>query len=197
MPTVFSAGIPIDESSRRVMRHRAEKLNVLISEEQLRKRCRDLGAQITEDYAGEEIHVIGVLKGAAVFVADLIREIDLDVSLDFLGVSSYGSRTESSGVVRMTSDLSVPIQGRHVLIVEDIVDTGLTMKYLLENLQTRMPESLQVCTLLHKPSNARVQVPLKYVGFEIANEFVIGYGLDDAEFSRHLPYIGVVPQSDL
>lgn len=174
------------------MRHRTDKLGVLLSEEEIQQRCKELGAEITEKYAGEEVHVIGVLKGAFMFTADLVRHIDLDVSMDFLGLSSYGSRTESSGVVRMTSDLSVPIKGRHVIVVEDIVDTGLTMKYLLENLRTRMPKSLAVATLLHKPSNAKVEVDLDFVGFEVGDEFVIGYGLDDAEFSRHLPYIGVV-----
>lgn len=174
------------------MRSRTKKLDVLLSEEQLHKRCKELGAQITRDYAGKEIHVISVLKGAFMFTADLVRHIDLDVSMDFLGLSSYGSRTESSGVVRMTSDLAVPIKDRHVIVVEDIVDTGLTMKYLLDNLKTRMPASVAVATLLHKPSNAKVEIELEYIGFEIGNEFVIGYGLDDAEFSRHLPYIGVV-----
>lgn len=174
------------------MRARTEKLDVLLSEEEIRRRCQELGAEITARYAGEEVHVIGVLKGAFMFTADLVRHIDLDVSMDFLGLSSYGSRTESSGVVRMTSDLSVPIKGRHVIVVEDIVDTGLTMKYLLENLRTRMPKSLAVATLLHKPSNAKVEVDLDFVGFVVGDEFVIGYGLDDAEFSRHLPYIGVV-----
>ena len=172
--------------------HRTEKLDVLLDEEKIRQRCRELGEQITRDFEGEEVHIIGVLKGAFVFLADLVRHIELDVSIDFLGLSSYGSRTESSGVVRMTSDLSIPIKGRHVIVVEDIVDTGLTMKYLLENLQTRMPQSLAVCTLLHKPANTKVDVPMTYVGFEIPDEFVIGYGLDDAEFSRHLPYIGIV-----
>lgn len=174
------------------MRHRTEKLDVLISEEQLATRCRELGEAITRDFEGEEVHVICVLKGAFMFAADLVRHIDLDVSMDFLGLSSYGSRTESSGVVRMTSDLAVPIKDRHVVVVEDIVDTGLTMKYLLENLKTRMPKSISVATLLHKPSNSKVEVDLDYVGFEIGNEFVIGYGLDDAEFSRHIPYVGVV-----
>lgn len=175
------------------MSSRREKLEVLYSEEQIQQRCKELGQQITADFAGEDIHVIGVLKGAFIFLADLVRYIDLDVSIDFLGLSSYGSRTESSGVVRMTSDLSIPIKDRHVIVVEDIVDTGLTMKYLMDNLSTRMPKSLSVCTLLHKPSNSMVEVPLDYVGFVVPDHFVIGYGLDDAEFSRHIPYIGMVP----
>ncbi len=178
------------------MTKRTEHLEVLISAEQIEARCKELGAQITEDFAGEELHVIGVLNGAFVFLADLVRQIKLDVSIDFLGLSSYGSRKETSGVVRMDSDLSLPIEGRHVLVVEDIIDTGLTMNYLLENLETRRPASMSVCTLLNKSADRRADVPIDYVGFEIPDEFVIGYGLDDAEFSRHLPYIGVVPQPD-
>ncbi|MFP4597345.1 MAG: hypoxanthine phosphoribosyltransferase [Persicimonas sp.] len=149
---------------------------------------------MTEDFAGERIHVIGVLKGCFLFLADLVRCIDLDLSVDFLGLSSYGDSTKSSGVVRVTQDLSAPIEGEHVLIVEDIVDTGLTMKYLLENLQTRHPKSLSVCTLLHKPSGQDIEVPIAYKGFTIPNKFVIGYGLDYAELYRNLPYIGYVPQ---
>lgn len=178
------------------MPKRTEQLDVLLSGDEIARRCRELGEQITRDYAGCELHVIAVLKGSFMFLADLVRQIDLEVSIDFLGLSSYGSRKETSGVVRMTSDLSLPIEGRHVLVVEDIIDTGLTMKYLLENLRTRHPESLGVCALLDKSANRRVEVPIDYVGFEIPDEFVIGYGLDDAEFSRHLPYIGVVRQPD-
>lgn len=133
-----------------------------------------------------------MLKGSYIFLADLMRAIDLDCSVDFLGVSSYGSRTQTSGVVRMTQDLSTPIAGKHVLLVEDIVDTGLTMKYLIDNLQTRRPASISVCTLLHKPSNQHIEVPIHYVGFTIPGKFVIGYGLDYAELYRNLPYIGVV-----
>jgi hypoxanthine phosphoribosyltransferase len=128
------------------------------------------------------------------FVTDLVRYIDLDLSVDFLGLSSYGDSTKSSGVVRMTQDLSDPIEGKNVLIVEDIVDTGLTMKYLLENLQTRHPKSLSVVTLLDKPAGRKVEVPIEYTGFEIPDKFVIGYGLDYAELYRNLPYIGYVPQ---
>ena len=137
-----------------------------------------------------------MLKGSYIFLADLMREIDLDCSVDFLGVSSYGSRTQTSGVVRMTQDLSTPIAGKHVLLVEDIVDTGLTMKYLIDNLQTRRPASISVCTLLHKPSNQHIEVPIHYVGFTIPGKFVIGYGLDYAELYRNLPYIGVVKRVD-
>ena len=173
-----------------------DDLEVLIPPEDIQQRCRQLGEQITEDYAGESVHVIGVLKGAFMFLSDLVRHIELEASIDFLGVSSYGSRRETSGVVRMTSDLSVPIEGRHVLVVEDIIDTGLTMDYLLDNLSTRRPASLSVCTLLDKATDRHVDVPIDYCGFDIPDRFVIGYGLDDAEFSRHLPYIGVVPQPD-
>ncbi len=176
------------------MSRRRQDLDVLLDEDEIAERCRELGEKITRDYAGEEIHVIAVLKGSFMFLADLVRHIELEVSIDFLGLSSYGSRKETSGVVRMTSDLALPIQDRHVLVVEDIIDTGLTMKYLLENLQTRKPASVGICTLLDKASNRQVDVPIDYTGFEIPDKFVIGYGLDDAEFSRHLPYIGVVPQ---
>lgn len=171
-----------------------ERLEVLISQEEIDERNREMAEQITRDFAGESIHVIGVLKGCFVFLADLVRHIDLDVSIDFLGLSSYGDSTKSSGVVRMTQDLSEPIEGKHVLVVEDIVDTGLTMKYLLENLQTRHPASLSVCTLLHKPKGQKVEVPIEYTGFTIPDKFVIGYGLDYAELYRNLPYIGYIPQ---
>ena len=165
---------------------------MLLSREQIAERVAQIGAELTRDFKGQSLHVIGVLKGCFVFMADLVREIDLECSVDFLGLSSYGSRTASSGVVRMTQDLSTPISGKHVLLVEDIVDTGLTMKYLIDNLQTRRPESISVCSLLHKPSNQHIEVPIHYIGFTIPNEFVVGYGLDYAEIYRNLPYIGVV-----
>lgn len=172
------------------------KIDVLLSEEDIAKRCKELGEQITRDYEGRPIHLIGVLKGSFLFLADLARQIDLDVSVDFLGLSSYGSSQETSGVVRMTSDLSIPIKDRDVLVVEDIIDTGLTVKYLMENLRTRMPRSVRICTLLFKPTNLRVEVPMDYVGFTIPDKFVIGYGLDYAEYCRNLPYIGVVQQDE-
>ncbi len=178
------------------MRTPREELEVLISADDIEQRCRELGAVITEDFDGEELHVIGVLKGSFMFLSDLVRCIDLEVSIDFLGLSSYGSRRETSGVVRMDSDLSMPIEDRNVLIVEDIIDTGLTMNYLLENLETRHPKEISVCSLLDKPENRSVDVPIDYRGFEIPDKFVIGYGLDDAEFSRHIPYVGVVPTPD-
>ncbi len=176
---------------------RTDHLEVLISADEIQQRCRALAAEITRDFEGEEIHVIAVLKGSFMFLADVVRHIELDVSVDFLGLSSYGSRRATSGVVRMTSDLSMPIEGKNVVVIEDIVDTGLTMKYLMDNLSTRRPKSLSVCTLLNKPVNREAEVDLAYVGFEIEDHFVIGYGLDDAEFSRHLPYIGhVVPSNE-
>ena len=177
-----------------VVEIRKEQLDVLFSAEQLQSRIRELGRQITEDYQGRELHIVAVLKGSFVFLADLVREIDLQVSIDFLGLSSYGASTKTSGVVRMTQDLSLPIEGRDVLVVEDIVDTGLTIDYLIENMMTRQPNSLEICTLLHKPARQRVEpsVGLKYIGFTIPDQFVIGYGLDYAENFRNLPYIGVV-----
>jgi hypoxanthine phosphoribosyltransferase len=164
----------------------------MLSAEELDTRIAELGEEITEKYQGTELHVIGVLKGCFMFLADLVREIDLDMTVDFLGLSSYGDSTKSSGVVRMTQDLSMPIEGKNVLIVEDIVDTGLTMSYLLENLETRHPETLDVCTLLYKPENLEVDVPIDYKGFTVPNDFVIGYGLDHAQYYRNLPFIGVV-----
>lgn len=173
-----------------------DDLEILITEDELQARIREMGEQIMSDYAGTDLHIIGVLKGCFVFVSDLVRQLDMNVSVDFLGLSSYGDSTKSSGVVRVTQDLSTPIEGKRVLVVEDIIDTGLTMKYLLENLQTRQPESIAICTLLHKPANQTVEVPIHYKGFTIPDEFVIGYGLDYAEFYRNLPYIGYVPQGE-
>ena len=168
------------------------QVNVLFDEAKLGARLRELGAEITRDYKGQNLVVVGVLKGSVLFFADLVRRIDLPLSIDFLGLSSYGSGTESSGVVRITSDLSRPIEGAHVLVVEDIVDTGLTMQFLLENLQTRKPASVKICTLLEKPSRAKVKVPTHYKGFVIPDEFVVGYGLDFDEKFRNLPFIGVM-----
>ena len=169
------------------------QLDVLISEAQLRERIAELGAAITRDYAGLPLKLVGVLKGSFVFLADLARAIDLPIKLDFIGTSSYQG-TSSSGVVRITNDLSRPIEGEHVLLVEDIVDTGLTMQYLLENLGTRRPASVKICALLEKPARARVKVPIHYRGFEIPDAFVVGYGLDWDGRLRNLPYIGVVRQ---
>jgi len=168
-----------------------EQLDVLLSEEQLRMRIAEMGADITRDYAGKPLKLVGVLKGSFMFMADLARAVDLPLKIDFIGTTSYQG-TKSSGVVRITNDLSRPIEGEHVLLVEDIVDTGLTMKYLLENLGTRRPASVKVCALLEKPARAKVKVPIDYKGFEIPDAFVVGYGLDWDGRLRNLPYIGVV-----
>src|SRR5580692_1541979 len=158
----------------------------MFSAEQIGERVRAMGAEITRDYAGKSLVLVGVLKGSFVFAADLPRRID------FLGVRSYGQRTETSGVVQITHDLARPIEREHVLLVEDIVDTGLTMAHLIDLLGTRSPASVRVCALLHKPGRARVAVPIDYLGFTIDDHFVVGYGLDYAEKYRNLPYIGVV-----
>jgi len=172
-----------------------EKVEVLLTEEQLRARIGEMADAITRDYAGKPLKLVGVLKGSFVFLADLARAIDLPVKVDFIGTTSYQGTT-SSGVVRITNDLSWPIAGEHVLLVEDIVDTGLTMKYLLSNLETRRPASVKVCALLQKPSRAKVEVPIAYKGFEIADWFVVGYGLDWDGRLRSLPYIGVLRGRD-
>lgn len=177
----------------------AEPLDVLHSKEAIQARVRELGAQITRDYQGQgsqgqskDLVLVTVLKGAILFAADLCREIDLPLSLDFIGLSSYGEATESSGVVKITSDLTKPIEGKHVLVIEDIIDTGLTMRYLLDNLATRHPASVKICSLLHKPARARTKIPIEYLGFTIPDLFVVGYGLDAAEKFRNVPFIGVV-----
>lgn len=171
----------------------SHNLDVLFDADTLRRRVAELGAQITRDFTGREsVVLVVVLKGSIMFAADLAREIDLPITLDFLGLSSYQDAQESTGVVRITNDLSRSVEGKHVIVVEDIVDTGLTMKFLLENLRTRHPASVRICTLLHKPARARVEVPLDYVGFIIEDEFVVGYGLDHAQKLRNLPYVGIV-----
>lgn len=166
-------------------------VEVMYSAAQIAERIAVLGADITRDFAGERVVLVGVLKGCFVFYSDLARAIDLPQDNDFIGISSYGDNTESSGVVQLTTDLGLDVQGRNVILVEDIVDTGLSMNYLLENLSTRKPASLSVCTLLDKPENRQVDVPIDYRGFEIPNEFVVGYGLDYAGTYRNLPFIGV------
>lgn len=166
--------------------------HVIIDEEQIQQRIRELGTQISADYGDEPVLLVAVLRGAALFVADLARTITSPVEIDFMAVSSYGSSTKSSGVVRILKDLDEVIEDRHVLVVEDILDTGLTLKYLLKNLASRKPRSLEVVTLLNKEGKQRVPIDCKYVGFEIPDEFVIGYGLDYAERYRNLPYIGVL-----
>ncbi|MCP4501704.1 MAG: hypoxanthine phosphoribosyltransferase [Deltaproteobacteria bacterium] len=172
---------------------RSEKLTVMLSEKELQERNKVLGAEIAGHYADkeEELVLVGILKGSFVFMADLCRTIDLPLTTDFIGLSSYGDSTKSSGVVQLTQDLSKSIEGKHVLIVEDIVDTGLTMRYLLENFETRNPASLKVCALLEKPENNVAKIRVDFLGFTIPDQFVIGYGLDFAEKYRNLPFVGV------
>jgi hypoxanthine phosphoribosyltransferase len=165
---------------------------ILIDEETLHGRIAELGAQIADDYRGEDLLLIGVLKGAIFFMADLMRSIDIACEVDFMAISSYGAGIDSSGVVRILKDLDVSIEGRNVLVVEDIVDSGLTLSYLLRNLEAREPASLEVCALLTKPERRENDVVCRYVGFEIPNRFVIGYGLDFAERYRNLPFVGVL-----
>lgn len=168
----------------------------LISAEAIAARVAELGAQITADYRqhveSADVVVIGVLKGSVIFMADLVRHIALPVKLEFMGISSYGDATVSSGVVQITQDVSKPLEGKHVIVVEDIVDTGHTVHYLLENLATRRPASIKLAALLHKPERQERQVSIDYLGFTIPNKFVVGYGLDVAQLYRNLPYIGYV-----
>jgi hypoxanthine phosphoribosyltransferase len=165
---------------------------ILIEEDALRERVAELGAEISADYAGRDLLLVGVLKGAVFFMADLMRAIDVHCEVDFMAISSYGASTDSSGVVRILKDLDINIEGRHVLVVEDIVDSGLTLSYLVRNLESRDPASLEVCALLTKPERRENEVDVRYVGFEIPNRFVIGYGLDFAERYRNLPYVAVL-----
>jgi hypoxanthine phosphoribosyltransferase len=167
-----------------------DDLAPLITEDRIRTRIAQLGQEITRDYAGQSLIVVAVLKGSFIFVADLVRAVKLPLEVEFIGISSYAG-TASSGVVQITQDLSRPIAGQHVLLVEDVVDSGLTMSYLLDNLSTRRPASVQVCALLEKPARAKVKVPIAYRGFEIPDEFVVGYGLDVDGKYRNLPYVGI------
>jgi hypoxanthine phosphoribosyltransferase len=171
------------------------ELEVLLNPETIARRVTELGAEISRDFAGETPILVGVLTGASLFVADLARRITLPVELDFVAVSSYGQATKSSGEVRVIKDVGHPIEGRHVVIVEDIVDTGLTLKYLVETMRARHPASVSTCVLLDKPSRRVVEVPVRYRGFEIEDRFVVGYGLDCAGLYRNLPYIGVLAAS--
>jgi len=166
--------------------------HIILTEEQVRQRVAELGAEISRDYGDESVLLIAVLRGAAIFVADLARAITSPVELDFMAVSSYGSSTKSSGVVRILKDLDETIEGRNVLVCEDILDTGLTLKYLLKNLASRKPRSLEVVALLSKEGKQRVPISCRYVGFDVPDEFVVGYGLDYAEVYRNLPYVGVL-----
>ena len=165
---------------------------ILFSEEQLRERVRQLGAQITEDYAGEELVLVCILRGSYIFMADLSRAIDLPISADFIALSSYGKGTSSSGQVELRKDLSDPVEGKHLLIVEDILDSGNTLYYLTNLLKTRHPASVRICTLLNKPERREKDIQPDYVGFTIPDAFVVGYGLDYAEKYRNLPYVGIL-----
>jgi hypoxanthine phosphoribosyltransferase len=173
-------------------RHPATLGEIIVAPDELQRRVAELGAEITGDYQGRELFLMGVLKGAVFFVADLMREIDLPCEVDFMAVSSYGSFTDSSGVVRIIKDLDVPIEGRDVLIVEDIVDSGLTLGYLLRSLRGRNPRSLEVCALLVKHQRRKVELPIRYVGFEIPDRYVVGYGLDLDQRYRNLPYVAAL-----
>ena len=168
------------------------KISVLLSEEIVDKRIQELGEQISKDYAGQEIHLVCVLKGGVFFMCELAKRISLPLSMDFMSVSSYGDDTESSGIVKIIKDLDEKLEGKEVIIVEDIVDSGNTLSYLLEILKQRKPSSLKICTLLDKPSRRISEVAVEYTGFEIPDKFVIGYGLDYMQKYRNLPYIGVV-----
>ena len=165
---------------------------VLIEKDALQRRIADLGTEISSDYAGRDLLLVGVLKGAVFFLADLMRHITVPCEIDFMAISSYGDSTDSSGIVRILKDLDINIEGRDVLVVEDIIDSGLTLSYLMRNLEAREPASLEICALLTKPDRREIEVPVRYVGFEIPNRFVIGYGLDFAERYRNLPYVGVL-----
>lgn len=169
--------------------------SVLISQEELTKRIKEMAEQINKDYEGKSVLVVCVLKGAVMFMAELTKYMTVPVAFDFISVSSYGNATQSTGVVRFIKDLDQTIEGKHVLIVEDIVDTGLTLKYLLENMWTRKPASLKLCTLLSKPERRKVDINVDYVGFTIPDEFVIGYGLDYAEKYRNLPEICILSKA--
>jgi len=170
----------------------AEKISVLLSEEEVDARIKAIGEQISKDYEGKQIHMICVLKGGTFFMCELAKRISVPVSLDFMAVSSYGGDTKSSGVVKIVKDLDEAIQGKDVLVVEDIVDSGRTLSYLLEMLRDRKPASLKLCTLLDKPDRRVIDVPVDYTGFQIPDEFVVGYGLDYDQKYRNLPYIGIV-----
>jgi hypoxanthine phosphoribosyltransferase len=165
---------------------------ILIEEDSLRARVAELGEEISDFYDGRDLLLIGVLKGAVFFMADLMRHVTVPCEVDFMAISSYGAATDSSGVVRILKDLDINIEGRHVLVVEDIIDSGLTLSYLIRNLESREPASLEVVALMTKPARRQMDVPVRWIGFEIPNKFVVGYGLDFAERYRNLPYVGVL-----
>jgi hypoxanthine phosphoribosyltransferase len=165
---------------------------ILVQADELQHRIREMAAEVSRDYRGKDLLLIGVLKGAVFFLSDLMRHLDIPCEVDFMAVASYGSSTDSSGVVRILKDLDAPLEGRNVLIVEDIVDSGLTLQYLMRTLEARGPASLEVCALLTKPERRKVEMPARYVGFEIPDKFAIGYGLDYAERYRNLPYVATL-----
>ncbi len=170
----------------------AEHIEIMLTEEEVDKKIQELGEKISSDYAGKQVHLVCVLKGGSFFMCELAKRITVPVSLDFMSVSSYGSDTKSSGVVKIVKDLDEPLEGKDVIVIEDIVDSGRTLSYLLEMLSDRKPNSLKLCTLLDKPDRRVVDVKVDYTGFEIPDEFVVGYGLDYDQKYRNLPYIGVV-----
>ena len=170
----------------------AEKISVLIEEEKVDKRIEEIGRQISEEYAGEQVHLICILKGSIFFTCELAKRITVPVTIDFMSCSSYGADTKSSGVVKLVKDLDEPLEGKHVIVIEDIIDSGRTLSYLLEILSARKPASLKLCTLLDKPDRRVKPVHVDYIGFEIPDEFVVGYGLDYDQKYRNLPYIGVL-----
>ncbi len=165
---------------------------VLITEEEIKAQTKELAQRITQDYRGKDLLLVCILKGGMMFLADLMREIEIPLDIDFMAISSYGDATESTGVVRILMDLATPIEGRNVLIVEDIIDTGRTLHYITDNLHTRNPASLKICTLLDKRARRVIDIPLDYVGFEVPDKFVVGYGLDYGQIYRNLPFIGVL-----
>jgi hypoxanthine phosphoribosyltransferase len=167
---------------------------ILIDEERLSSRIAALGVEISADYDGRDLLLIGVLKGAVFFMADLMRHLTVPCEVDFMAISSYGDSTDSSGIVRILKDLDINIEGRHVLVVEDIIDSGLTLSYLLRTLESREPTTLEVCALMTKPARREIDVPVRYIGFEIPNRFVVGYGLDFGERYRNLPYVAVLSE---
>lgn len=172
------------------------KIKVLVDEKSIDERISEMAAQISKDYEGKTLHLICILKGGVFFMTELAKRITIPVTIDFMSVSSYGNEQVSSGRVRILKDLDEPLEGREVLIVEDIIDSGRTLAYLLDTLQVRKPASLKLCTLLDKPSRREIEVKVTYVGFSIPDEFVLGYGLDYSQFYRNLPYVGVVEQED-
>ena len=170
---------------------------IFLSEGTIRRRVVELGEAISRDYAGKKPHLIGVLKSVIVFMADLMRAITIPVTVDFIAISSYGPAARAQGAVRLTKDLDQPIAGRHVIFVEDVIDTGLTLSYLLHNLRARQPASLQVCVLFNRPQRRLIEIPLAYVGFDIPDQYLVGYGLDYQQRYRHLPYVGVLKEERL